>query len=181
MMPAALLALGLLLAACSAAGSNPQQATLEPASAEPAEGSGPVTRTPATTSVDPPTPGPPMSRPPTAAIAVDGGDPVAGELGSFTWENSGSDSPWLDGNPIHVGTGEILTLTLSEPVEIDSWTASRVPQSRLNATTPVGLGEGAGGVVAFAGPPVGTWSVNVNVWFVDNLGAASYYWLVEVD
>jgi hypothetical protein len=122
-----------------------------------------------------------LPQPPAASITVEGGDAVVGELGSFTWRNSGSDSPWLDGNPIHIGTGETLTLTLSEPVGIDTWTASRIPRSGLDAPTPVGLGEGVGGAVAFAGPPAGTWSVNVNVWFVDNLGSASYYWLVEVD
>jgi hypothetical protein len=43
------------------------------------------------------------------------------------------------------------------------------------------MGEGSGGPVTFLAPPSGSWSVNVDVWFVDNLGSASYYWLIEVD
>ncbi|MEX1170876.1 MAG: hypothetical protein WEE50_12105 [Chloroflexota bacterium] len=122
-----------------------------------------------------------MAEPPAASIAVDGGDPVVGELGSFTWQNNGSASPWLDGNPIHVGSGETLTVTLAEAVAIETWTASRVQATTLDGSMAVGLGEGTVDPVAFAGPPPGTWSVNVNVWFVDNLGSASYYWLIEVD
>jgi hypothetical protein len=122
-----------------------------------------------------------MAQPPAASIAVEGGDPVVGELGSFTWQNSGSDSPWLDGNPIHIGSGETLTVTFAEPVAIETWTASRVDSATLDGSIAVGLGEGTVDPVAFTGPPQGTWSVNVNVWFADNLGSGSYYWLVEVD
>lgn len=122
-----------------------------------------------------------MAEPPAASISVEGGDPVVGETGSFTWQNNGSDAPWLDGSPIHVGSGERLTLTLAEPVAIENWTASRVPAAILDGATPVGLGEGTVGLVTFVGPPGGSWSVKVSVWFADNLGSAAYYWLIEVD
>lgn len=180
---AALLATGLLLAACSSAGSIASSqgspaipsasAVLSDPTTEAAPSSSPM--------LEPVSPEASLPQPPAASISVEGGDAVVGELGSFTWQNSGSDSPWLDGNPIRVGTGESLTLTLSEPVGIVSWTATLVPQSDPASATPVGLGEGTGEPVAFAAPPAGSWSVNVNVWFVDNLGAASYYWRVEVD
>ncbi|MDO8484641.1 MAG: hypothetical protein Q7S35_06815 [Candidatus Limnocylindrales bacterium] len=122
-----------------------------------------------------------MPEPPAASIAVEGGDPVIGELGSFSWENSGSDGPWLDGSPIHLGSGERLTLTLAQPVAIANWTVSRIAPGGLDGSAPVGLGEGMGGPVTFAAPPQGTWSVNVSVWFADNRGSAAYYWLMEVD
>ena len=35
------------------------------------------------------------TEPPAASIAVEGGDPVTGQLGTFTWGDGGSDSPWL--------------------------------------------------------------------------------------
>jgi hypothetical protein len=124
--------------------------------------------------------GVPMPEPPAASLAVDGGDPVVGELGSFTWQGSGSDSPWLPGSRIHVGTGERLTMTLAEPLAIEHWTAVRVPSVGLDAAPSVGLGEGDG-PPAFGGPPAGSWSVQVSVWFAGNLGSASYYWLVDVD
>ena len=180
---AVLLAAGLLLAACSSAGSI---ASSQGSPAVPSASvilSDPTTEAASSSSPmpEPVSPEASVPQPPAASIAVEGGDAVVGELGSFTWQNSGSDSPWLDGNPIRIGTGESLTLTLSEPVGIESWTAALVPPSDLGTATSVGLGEGSGEPVTFAAPPAGTWSVNVNVWFVDNIGSASYYWLVEVD
>ena len=50
--------------------------------------------------------------PPDASLAAEGGDPVPGQLGTFTWAGGGSDSPWLPGTPITVGAGESLTVTL---------------------------------------------------------------------
>jgi hypothetical protein len=125
---------------------------------------------------------PAIPEPPAAWIAVEGGDPVVGELGSFSWQNSGSDSPWLPGNPIHVGAGEQLRLTLAEPVRIVDWHVSRQPpRSTLDGFGAFGMGEGSAEPVTFAAPPRGSWSVNVDVWFADNLGSAAYYWLITVD
>ena len=53
------------------------------------------------------------AEPPAAALAVEGGDPVTGQLGTFTWGDGGSDSPWLPGAPIAVGTGEQLTVSIA--------------------------------------------------------------------
>ena len=180
---AVLLATGLLLAACSSAGSiAPSRDSPAIPSASVAPGDPTTEAVPSSSPLaEPVSPEASVPQPPAASLAVEGGDAVVGELGSFTWQNSGSDGPWLDGNPIRIGTGESLALTLGEPVGIESWTASFVPQSDPAIATPVGLGEGSGEPVAFAAPPAGTWSVNVNVWFVGNLGSASYYWLVEVD
>lgn len=180
---AVLIATGLSLAACNSAGAI---ASSHGSSAVPLPSATLGAPTPAAEPSPSPMGGPgtpeaSIPQPPAASIAVEGGDAVVGELGSFAWQNSGSDSPWLDGNPIRIGTGESLTLTLSQPVGIESWTATLVAQSGVGTATPVGLGEGTGGPVTFAAPPAGTWSVNVNVWFVDNLGSASYYWLVEVE
>jgi hypothetical protein len=118
--------------------------------------------------------------PPDAALAVEGGDPVIGELGSFSWANTGSGSPWLPGAPMHVGRGEVLFMALSEPIRLENWTVGRT-----RANTPgdgiEGVAEGVGGMVRFPAPPGGSWSLNVDVWFADSLGSASYYWLIEVD
>jgi hypothetical protein len=43
------------------------------------------------------------------------------------------------------------------------------------------MGEGSGEPITFDAPPSGSWSVGVSVLFVDNLGSAAYYWLIEVD
>jgi hypothetical protein len=172
-----------LLAACSTPGSSPSPPTeASPAASVVATTTVIPSTTPSEGPPTPePTPEPPIPEPPAASIAVEGGDPVVGELGSFGWKNAGSDSPWLDGSPIHVGPGETLALTMGEPVGIDQWTVSRVPPGDRDSSRAVGMGEGSGGPVTFLAPPSGSWSVNVDVWFVDNLGSASYYWLVEVD
>lgn len=122
-----------------------------------------------------------MAEPPAASIAVDGGDPVVGQLGTFTWENGGSDAPWLNGSPIHVGGGERLFMTLAEPVGIGEWTVSRVLPGNRDGIGAVHMVEGLAGPVVFDSPPAGSWSVEVHVRFADNLGTALYFWLMEVD
>ena len=170
----AMLAAGLV-AACTGAGSTQRPLPSPPRASEP------VTDPSATASIALVS-AVPIAEPPAATIAVEGGDPVTGDLGSFTWQNSGSDSPWLAGSPIHIGSGETLEMTLVEPVAIDTWTATRVAAATLDDTAAVGLGDGAAAnPVRFTGPPPGVWSVKVSVWFAGNLGSATYYWRVEVD
>jgi hypothetical protein len=186
----ALISIGLLVGACARAGtSNSTNASPEASvavtseappgtSLEPAASTGPPAAVRPSTA---PAGGPSQTEPPAASIAVDGGDPVEGQLGSFTWLGAGSDAPWLDGSPIHVGAGERLTLTLADPLGMANWTASRVAPGNRDGNRAVGMGEGSGEPVAFEAPPHGSWSVNVNVWFSDNRGSAAYYWLVDVD
>jgi len=133
----------------------------------------------ASPSAEAPTAEPPMPTPPAASIAVEGGDPVVGDLGSFTWQNGGSDSPWLPGNPIRVGAGERLTLVLEQPVAIETWTVSRTPAASFGQDE-VGLAEGTRDPVSFPAPPLGSWSVSVSVWFAGGIGSAVYYWLIDV-
>jgi hypothetical protein len=124
---------------------------------------------------------PRMPEPPAASIAVEGGDPVVGQLGTFNWENGGSGAPWLDGSPIHVGSGEQLTLSLAEPVGIGAWKVSRILPGNRDGVGALGMAQGAAGPVRFVAPPAGTWSVEVSVRFSDERGSALYYWRIEVD
>jgi hypothetical protein len=110
-------------------------------------------------------------------MAADGGDPVVGQLGSYTWADGGSDSPWLPGAPIRVGTGEPLTVSIADGITIAGWSARRVPAGTLDGTDAVALGSG-GPPVTFAAPAAGTWSVQVVVRFAGGLGSAAYYWQV---
>lgn len=129
------------------------------------------------------TPAPTASRssaePPAATLAVEGGDPVTGQLGSFTWGDGGSDSPWLPGSPIAVGTGERLAVTIADTVGVATWSARRVPAGSTDGSAAVGLGMG-GPPIAFGTPGTGSWSIQVAVDFDGSLGSASYYWLVTV-
>ena len=117
--------------------------------------------------------------PPEAVLAAEGGDPVKGQLGTFVWFETGSDSPWLPGAPLAVGTGEPLTVTLVPDGAIRQWTARSVPagaQGPAGATT---LGRGTGRL-AFDAPEVGIWTVEVVVEFAGGIGNASYFWRLEV-
>ena len=134
-----------------------------------------------------PSPGPTASvvgsfsatEPPAVSLAVEGGDPVAGQLGTFTWGDGGSDSPWLPGAPISVGTGERLTVLIADSVGVATWSAKRVPAGSTGGSGAIGLGTG-GPPIAFDAPPAGSWSVQVIVDFADGLGSGTYYWLVTV-
>lgn len=116
--------------------------------------------------------------PPAARLAVDGGDPVTGQLGSYVWKDGGSDSPWLPGARIAVGAGETLAMTLDPDVAIGSWRARYVPASADGPGGAASLGEGRA-AVAFT-PPPGSWTVEVRVVFGGGRGDASYFWRVEV-
>lgn len=122
-----------------------------------------------------------MPEPPAASLQVEGGDPVVGQLGGFTWKNGGSAAPWLPGAPIHIGSGEQVTLTLAEPVAIERWAASYVPAAETESASALGLGEGSDWPVTFDAPPPGRWSVYVTLLFADGIGDAGYFWLAEVD
>jgi hypothetical protein len=119
------------------------------------------------------------TEPPAASLAVEGGDPVVGQLGTFIWGDGGSDSPWLPGSPIAVGTGEHLTVAIGDGVGVATWSARRVPAGTTDGSAAVGLGTG-GPPIAFDAPGTGSWSVQVTVDFDDGLGSASYYWLLAV-
>ena len=119
------------------------------------------------------------AEPPPASLAVEGGDPVTGTLGSFTWNNGGSDSPWVPGARIHVGAGERLTVTVAGAVGVAEWTARRVPAGSTDGANAVGLGDGTG-PITFQAPPPGTWSAQITVRFAGGLGSATYYWRLDV-
>lgn len=160
----------LLASACATAGSSGSVPLSAPAATAPSTG-GVATASPAGSSA--------TTEPPAATIAVEGGDPVTGQLGSFIWGDGGSDSPWLPGSPIAVGAGERLTVLLRDGVGVATWSARRVPAGTTDGSGAVGLGRG-GPPVAFDAPGTGSWSIQVTVHFEGGLGSASYYWHVTV-
>jgi hypothetical protein len=180
----------LLCVACATTGpaptTSPAPSAVAVATASPvAPPTAALTPTPtvvATASPAAPTAG--SAEPPRASLATEGGDPVDGQLGSYTWAGGGSDSPWLPGAPLRVGIGERLTLTLASGVGVADWTARRIPAASgggpPDGSGAVALGGGAA-PMTFDAPAPGRWSVQVAVRFVDGLGSATYYWRLEVD
>lgn len=117
--------------------------------------------------------------PPAAALAVEGGDPVVGQLGTFTWRETGSDAPWLPGAPIAIGAGEPLMVALDPPTGVATWRARYVPTDADGPEGATSLGEGTG-TPAFEAPGSGTWTLEVRITFVDGLGDAGYFWRLDV-
>src|SRR5688572_20650507 len=118
--------------------------------------------------------------PPDAVLAAEGGDRAAGQLGTYVWRESGSDSPWLPGAPLSVGAGEPLTVTLVPDGELRAWTARYVPAAAGGPEGAESLGEGAG-TPRFGAPGPGAWTVEVFVAFAPGVGEARYFWRLEVE
>ena len=188
-----ILALSLLTVGCRAplAASSPPGTIVAAGSSSPPLAASPtqtaaspaptIERSPASSAGSSTATGPmPADAPPAASLRVEGGDPVAGQVGSYTWAGAGSDSPWLPGARIRVGAGERLSLTLAPAIAIGRWSARRITPGSLDGAGAVSLGEGRGAPIGFAAPGPGTWSVQVAVQFAGELGSATYYWLVEV-
>lgn len=121
-----------------------------------------------------------LDAPPDALLAAEGGDPVTGQLGTYTWVNSGSDSPWLPGAPIAVGVGEPLAVTFAPETAVESWTAIYVPASADGPAGAQTLGQGSG-PLTFAAPGPGSWTMALDVTFAQGTGTAYYAWRLDVD
>ncbi len=175
----AMLAIAFLAGACTGASpsgsAGPSVAGSAPPSSAPAGTPPAVPSLSVTASLS-------ATEPPAASLAVEGGDPVTGQLGTFTWGDGGSDSPWLPGSPIAVGAGERLTVTIGAAIGVATWSAKRIAAGTTGGagtTGPIGLGTG-GPPIAFDAPETGSWSVQVTVDFDGGLGSATYYWFVTV-
>lgn len=174
----------LALAAATAAGcgsgppSPPPVASPGPASPTPGTASPPVSADPATpTPVIPPIP----DSPPEVALAADGGEPIAGDLGTFSWDGLVSDAPWIVGRAgVAVAADGTLEATVAGDLQVRDWTV-RWAQVAGGQAEPVGDGatSGLGLPIAFRPPGPGAWSVAVEVWYAD-VGRAAWYWRVNV-
>lgn len=118
--------------------------------------------------------------PPDAVLSAEGGDPVTGQLGTFIWMETGTDTPWLSGAPLTVGAEEPLTLSLVPDRDITAWRARYVPADAGGPDGATSLGEGVGDP-AFHAPGPGAWTVEVAVEFGTAIGTASYFWRLKVE
>lgn len=115
-------------------------------------------------------------QPPVAVLSFPGGQPTAGDLGTYVYRGAGSDSPWLPGEPIAVpAAGALGEVFLSEPLRVTTWWARVAPAGRAprpGEAREIATGDGA---IAFE-LPTGTWTVEVSVQFAEGIGSATYYW-----
>ena len=140
----------------------------------------------ATSSAPPATPSqPPPSTagrdaPPDAVLAAEGGDAVTGQLGTYVWFGTGSDSPWLTGASLTVGSGEPLSLTVVPDGRIATWEVRDVPAAASGPEEARTIAKGTG-VPAFEAPGPGLWTVEVTVDFDGGAGRAAYFWHLKVE
>ena len=160
---------GVMVACLAVAGCATPAPTAPPGTAEP---------NPTATARALATPSP-SDRPPDATLAAEGGDPVAAQLGTYTWGESGADSPWLPGSRISVGRGEPLAIAFDRPIGVARWTADYVPAFATDGSGAASLGRG-GGPPLFPAPPAGSWTLVVTVRFAGDAGEARYFWRLEV-
>jgi hypothetical protein len=169
---ASVVGIGLVLALCGCM-AGPVPPDPSPSTAETLEVASATPSAIAATPIDAP------AEPPVATLAVEGGEAVIGQLGSYTWAGAGSDSPWLPGSPLIAAAGEPLGLSLAPAVPIAAWTASAVTAGSPDGVGAVRLGSDST-AVAFVTPPSGDWSVQVEIRFAGDLGSAAYYWHLTV-
>jgi hypothetical protein len=181
---AAVAAISLLVAACGATGVTGPVGTDAPASPEPTlapttqHSAAPTAAIPAGQS------GVPLASGPPAATADGFADPdgatLAGALGTWSWDDAGSDAPWI----VPSSGGRIqpagrIAVAFDPPGNPAEWTARWVLVEETGVGLPLEAAEGSG-PIAFAAPAdVGTWSLQVDARFAQGRGA-TWYWRVDV-
>lgn len=113
---------------------------------------------------------------------------IPGELGSYTYDGAGSDSPWLPARGLEavpVTTGSTLTLTLQDGSAFGMWTVRASKAANEDGIPVRGLasgGDDAATVTAaeIHAPPAGSWVVAATLYFPQEGGDATYYWLLDV-
>jgi hypothetical protein len=118
--------------------------------------------------------------PPDATLAAEGGDPVTGQLGTYLWLGTGSESPWLRGAPLTVGAGEPLSVGFDPDTDIVAWTVRSVPAGQQGPDGATTLAEGRGDP-RFDAPGSGAWTLEVFVAFSAGAGEARYFWRLTVE
>jgi hypothetical protein len=131
---------------------------------------------PATTEASPASTEPIPQQPPVAVLSFPGGQPTAGDLGTYIYRGAGSDAPWLPGEPLAVPpTGALAEVFLSEPLRVTSWRARVAPAGRapgIGEEREIATGEGP---IVFE-LPSGAWTLQLSVQFGDGIGEATWYW-----
>ena len=144
-------------------------------------GSGRASPPPASGTVPaPPAPPPPVvDGPPNAALVVPDLGPVTGQLGTYTWGDGGSASPWLPGTPVTVSGNRTVDVILTPAVPVAEWRARFARAGTADGAPAHSLGSGPRPIVVPL-PPPGRWTVELAVAFDGGRGDAVYYWQVEV-
>jgi hypothetical protein len=135
-------------------------------------------RASATATVDPAA----FTTPPDALLAgaAATGGPAAGQLGTFTWGDEGSDAPWIvpsAGTVVEAGTA--VDIAFEPPVAPESWTARWAPVADGAPGDVAAATDGTGPASVTTPGDTGTWSLQVEARFGEGHSAV-WYWRIEV-
>ena len=124
--------------------------------------------------------GTPLGQPPVARLTGlgDGSEP-AGSLGSYTWDGSGSDAPWVVGSGASAVNRGALLRVVVQGAPPSSWTAAWALVSGVVAGTPTDAGSGDGPVAVTAPTTAGDWTLRVTASFGPGR-SATYFWHLAV-
>jgi hypothetical protein len=172
-------ALAAGLAACSAGGRSTPAATVAAPASAAAESTPSLHSTPRST---PPRPGATeVPGPPVATLVGARPEPVAGELGTFTWDGLGSDAPWIvPPHAVPVTAGAALAVTTDPTIVPARWTARWARVVDGSAGDPVTVTAGTGATLTVAAPhAAGAWGLQVEITFAEGRSGA-WYWSITV-
>ena len=118
--------------------------------------------------------------PPQAMLTGSWDAPVAGVLGTFSWNGLVSDAPWVVGDPIADASGGPVTVSFDPGLGQATWLARWAPIHDGAAGDAVPGGEGAGGAIVIAAPGrPGDWSLQLTARFAAGYDA-TWFWRLEV-
>ena len=180
------LVLAGLAAGCGTGGTpSPGSPSIEPATSSPVAAS--PTTTPVASASGPaaptPVPADTLTEPPAAALVGETlpGTPVAGALGSFTWVDEGSDSPWIvPPTGVAAAPGIPVSVAFDPPAAASSWIARWAPVTATGAGDVDTFAEGTEQVTIVTPDTPGAWSLQVEARFGEGW-SATWYWRVDVE
>jgi len=178
--------LGLVVAGCGAAGPSPSAGASEPTPAASVWPAVPVSSdVPAgTLAISLPSPAPSQTAaratPPAARLdGLAGGSGAPGSLGSYTWNGSGTDAPWIVGSRAGgCGRAAALRVVFAEATP-GAWTDAWAKVAHGVADRPASASDGSGPVSLQAPATPGDWTLRVSATFGEGR-SATYYWRIAV-
>jgi hypothetical protein len=169
--------LAAILGACTAA---PDRSSPAPAAASPSPEMTPATAAPSPAASAPgagsPAPGPPLA----TLDGLDAGPAIPGRLGSYVWDGSGSEAPWLAGPSAGAARrGAPLGVGFAGAVPV-RWQARWAPVEGATVGAPGDGGSGTTAAVILEAPRTGdAWSLAVTAWFGTGRNA-TWTWEIRV-
>lgn len=130
----------------------------------------------------------PVPGEPGATLRIGDGAPIAGALGSWTGEVSGSDAPWLPASaltPIDLAADGVLSIAFADGTLVGSFAASVADVADVRGESPHRVGGRGSAIPPLAAVPVGplprgAWVLAVQLVRADERGEATFYWSVRV-